>query len=185
MAAAVIPAHSGATRAQHTSTPIRHLIVLLQENISFDHYFGTAGQWPYRGAAHAQSQRIQPGAADPGPGLHLPIVNPSAGPATDALNGAGVCGHGTPLAGHQDRCGYGPRLPFLLISPYARRNYVDSALTDQTSVLRFIEDNWLRGGRIGHGSFDTLAGSLDGMFTWRKPHFAPLILNPWTGEPRR
>jgi phospholipase C len=112
-----------------------------------------------------------------------PIVNPSADPATDALNGTGICGHGTPLAGHQDRCGYGPRLPFLLISPYARRDYADGALTDQTSVLGFIEDNWLGGERIGHGSFDTLAGPLNGMFNWRSPHFARLILNPRTGEP--
>ncbi len=112
-----------------------------------------------------------------------PIVNPSADPLADRLNGIGVCGHGQPLAGHQDRCGYGPRLPFLLISPYARRNYVDGALTDQTSVLRFIEDNWLGGERIGHGSFDTLAGSLDGMFDWRRPRFTRLILNPRTGEP--
>ena len=87
-----------------------------------------------------------------------PIVNPSADPATDALNGTGICGHGTPLAGHQDRCGLGPRLPFLLISPYARRDYVDGTLTDQTSVLRFIEDNWLGAQRIGYGSFD--AGGL-------------------------
>ncbi len=108
-----------------------------------------------------------------------PIVNPSADPLADRLNGIGVCGHGQPLAGHQDRCGYRPRLPFLLISPYARRNYVDGALTDQTSVLRFIEDNWLGGERIGHGSFDTL----DGMFDWRRPRFRPLILNPRTGEP--
>ena len=114
-----------------------------------------------------------------------PIVNPSADPATDALNGTGICGHGTPLAGHQDRCGYGPRLPLLLISPYARRNAVDGSLTDQTSVLRFIEDNWLGGERIGHGSFDTLAGSLSGLFDWTVPRFTPLILNPDTGEPRR
>ncbi len=43
---------------------------------------------------------------------------------------------------YQDRCGYGPRLPFLVISPYAKQNNVDHTLTDQTSVLRFIEDNW-------------------------------------------
>jgi hypothetical protein len=30
-------------------------------------------------------------------------------------------------------------------------------LTDQTSVIRFIEDNWLGGQRIGNGSFDTIA----------------------------
>lgn len=63
------------------------------------------------------------------------------------------------------------------------RFLVEGALTDQTSVLRFIEDNWLGGERIGHGPFDTLAGSLDGMFDWRRPRFTRLILNPRTGEP--
>ena len=53
----------------------------------------------------------------------------------------------------QGRCGYGPRLPLLVISPYARQNYVDHSLTDQSSILRFIEDNWLDGQRI-QGSFD-------------------------------
>jgi phospholipase C len=52
-----------------------------------------------------------------------------------------LCGDTTDGAGA--RCGYGPRLPLLVISPYARENYVSHALTDQTSVLRFIEDNWL------------------------------------------
>jgi phospholipase C len=34
-----------------------------------------------------------------------------------------------------------PRLPLLVISPFAKRNYVDSTMTDQSSILRFI-DNW-------------------------------------------
>ena len=40
------------------------------------------------------------------------------------------------------RCGYGERLPLLVVSPYAQENVVDHTLVDQTSVLRFIEDNW-------------------------------------------
>ncbi len=112
-----------------------------------------------------------------------PILNSSADATNDALNGAGVCGHGTPLAGLQDRCGYGPRLPMIVISPYAKSNFVDGTLTDQSSILRFIEDNWLGGQRIGGGSFDALAGSLDGMLSWSHPDFQPLFLNPATGEP--
>lgn len=111
-----------------------------------------------------------------------PILNPSSDPRQDWLNGQGHCGSGQPLGGFQDRCGYGPRLPMLALSPYSRVNSVDSALTDQTSVLRFIEDNWQLG-RIGGGSFDRLAGSMDGLFDWHNPHFAPFILNRWTGEP--
>lgn len=116
-----------------------------------------------------------------------PIVNHSTTPA-DMLTGSGECGDGStalpgPKTAHaQGRCGYGPRLPLLVISPYARRNYVDHALTDQTSIDRFIEYNWLHGERIGGGSFDSIAGSLLGMFNFRHLDANPYILNPVTGE---
>jgi phospholipase C len=105
----------------------------------------------------------------------------SQDPALDALNGTGVCGHGTPSGGFLDRCGYGQRLPFLLISPFAKTNYVSSSLADQTSILAFIENNWLGGLRTGTSSFDNIAGSLNDMFTFNKPAAAKLILNPATG----
>jgi phospholipase C len=41
-----------------------------------------------------------------------------------------------------DQFGYGFRVPALLVSPYARRGYVDGSTLDFTSILRFIEDNW-------------------------------------------
>ena len=110
-----------------------------------------------------------------------PIVNQST-TAADMLSGTGQCGDGrTALAGPrtphaQGRCGYGPRLPLLVISPYARRNFVDHALTDQTSIIRFVEDNWLDGKRLGDGSFDAIAGSLDGMFNFNKPANSGLYL---------
>ena len=109
------------------------------------------------------------------------VTNPSTSVA-DALTGTGMCGSGTPLAGQQGRCGYGPRQPFLLISPWSKRNAVDSTLTDQASITRFIEDNWLHGQRIS-GSADALAGSLRGLFDFGRPDFRPLILDPVTGEP--
>ena len=71
----------------------------------------------------------------------------------------------------------------LVISPYAKANDVSGSLTDQTSVLAFIEDNWLGGQRTGTSSFDNLAGSLNGMFSWDHPSFAPYLLDPATGEP--
>ncbi|HEY6274892.1 MAG TPA: alkaline phosphatase family protein [Streptosporangiaceae bacterium] len=114
-----------------------------------------------------------------------PIINSSADPATDALNGTGVCGNGAPLGGIEDRCGYGQRLPFLLISPFAKRDFVGNTIGDQTSILAFIEDNWLGGQRIGTTSFDNLAGSLTGMFSWNHPDFRPYLLDPATGEPVR
>jgi phospholipase C len=85
----------------------------------------------------------------------------------------------------QGRCGFGPRLPLLVISPWARHNYVDSVATDQTSILRFVEDNWLGGTRIGHGSFDTITNSIEQMFDFERPgvNFLPFYLDPNTGEP--
>jgi phospholipase C len=84
----------------------------------------------------------------------------------------------------EDRCGPGDRLPFIVISPYTRENYVSNKLIDTTSVVKFIEDNWLHGERIP-GSFDAVSGSIDGPgglldFNVR-PHFTPVILNPTTG----
>ncbi|MGH3829176.1 MAG: phospholipase C [Pseudonocardiaceae bacterium] len=109
-----------------------------------------------------------------------PIVNPSQSPQ-DSLSAPGICGStATPLAGFADRCGHGPRLPLLVISPFARRNFVDHTVTDQTSIIRFVEDNWLSSQRIGGGSFDALAGPLTPMFDFH--HDAgTLILDPTTG----
>jgi phospholipase C len=81
------------------------------------------------------------------------------------------------------RCGYGPRLPLLVISPWARTNYVDSSVTDVTSILRFIEDVFLDGRRIGGGSFDAIAGSLTPLFDFANPpRLSPLVLNARTGQ---
>jgi phospholipase C len=76
-----------------------------------------------------------------------------------------------------------PRLPLLVISPYARPNFVDHTLTDQTSILRFIEDNWLGGQRLGAGSFDPIAGSVQNMFDFTQTSNPTLLLNARTGEP--
>jgi phospholipase C len=110
-----------------------------------------------------------------------PIINQSASSA-DALTGPGACGTGTStLGGSQGRCGYGPRLPLLLISPWAKENFVDSTLTDQSSILKFIEDNWGLG-RIGNGSFDEAAGSLQNMFDFSHPNGRKVFLDTSTGQ---
>jgi phospholipase C len=118
-----------------------------------------------------------------------PIVNQSTSPA-DALSAPGACGDGsTALPGPnanahaQGRCGYGPRLPLIVVSPWAKSNFVDHTVTDQTSVTRFIEDNWLEGERIGGGSFDILANSIDQMFDFEHIHETTLFLDPATGLP--
>ena len=112
-----------------------------------------------------------------------PIVNQSNDPAHDALRGSD-CGTtaGQMAGGYQDRCGYGPRQPLLVVSPYARVNFVDHTVTDQTSVLRFIEDNWQLG-RIGNGSLDEKAGSLLTLFDFSSSGSAArrLFLDPTTG----
>ncbi|MDR5820252.1 alkaline phosphatase family protein [Caballeronia sp. LZ043] len=88
----------------------------------------------------------------------------------DQLSGQGECtgtGATQPLGinGGQvnGRCGPGTRTPFLMISPWAKVNYVDHTPITQASVVRFIEDNWLGGARLGAGSFDATAGDIRGM----------------------
>jgi phospholipase C len=126
-----------------------------------------------------------------------PIVNTSSSPA-DALNGPSDCHIGlqqgrpvstSPLNGafglpSQGRCGYGTRIPLLVISPFAKVNHIDHTLVDQSSVTRFIEDNWLAGQRIQPGgSFDTIAGSLMSMFNFddQQGGVHKVFLDPGTG----
>jgi phospholipase C len=119
-----------------------------------------------------------------------PIVSQSESPA-DGLTAPGACGSGANAlngangAPVQGRCGYGPRLPLLVISPWAKQNFVDHTLTDQSSVIRFIEDNWLNGERVGDGSFDNIANSIEGMFDFpgREPKACDLYLDEVTGQP--
>ncbi len=122
----------------------------------------------------------------------LIAVLPLSTSATPANPGniptSGVCG--TPGSGAlAARCGYGPRLPFLVISPWAKVNFVDHTLTDQTSSLRFIEENWGLESideleqPPGQGSFDRLAGTVMNMFDFdNKPDLRQLILNPLNGQ---
>ena len=54
-------------------------------------------------------------------------------------------------------------------------------MTDQSSIVRFIEDNWLGGQRIP-GSFDAIAGPLNNMFDFNQGQDDRVILDPQTGE---
>jgi phospholipase C len=110
----------------------------------------------------------------------------------EVLNGPGKCGDaGSALPGvnpstthAQGRCGPGPRLPLLIVSPWAKANYVDHTQTDQTSILRLIEDVFLHGQRLGAGSFDATSGSLNGMFDFsaaQPKNLKPVLLDPETG----
>ena len=112
----------------------------------------------------------------------------------DQLNGPGICnspgakqGVGVNGGKVNGRCGPGTRVPFLVISPYARENYVDDTRITQASVVRFIEDNWLHGERIGQGSNDATTGSIMGMFDFHRhvgdEHARTLFLDPDQGTP--
>jgi phospholipase C len=114
-----------------------------------------------------------------------PIVRQS-NTTDDLLLGPSNCGSpksNDASGGTQNgRCGFGPRIPLLVISPFAKRNYVDHRVLDFSSITRFIEDNFNLG-RIGNGSADALAGTLNGLFDFSgKPSGHRLILDPKTGQ---
>lgn len=125
-----------------------------------------------------------------------PIINGSF-TTSDSVSGTNACGTsgvtpvlpgpnsgGLPVNG---RCSPGVRTPLIVISPWAKSNYVDHSLSIQTSVVQFIEDNWNLG-RIGGGSFDSLTAvdTLQNMFNFvpsTPPNATPLYLSPTTGLP--
>ena len=102
-----------------------------------------------------------------------------------------MCGHGTPLANAsstpiEGRCGYGPRQPLLVISPWAKTNFVAHTVTNQASITKFVEDNW--GLPSISGSADSSSGSLGNMFNFSQHGVGngdrgKLFLDPVTGEP--
>lgn len=117
-----------------------------------------------------------------------PVLNPSNTPIDFH------CGNGEPVPGDgYARCRLGPRLPFLVISPWAKENYIDHTLTEQASILRFIEENWglgfIDGPKPlppGTESFDRFSGSIMGMFDFENgPNMRQLILDPIRGTVQR
>src|SRR6202008_3263066 len=97
-----------------------------------------------------------------------------------------------PLPGEQGRGGVGPRLPMVGVSAVAKTNYVDGNLSDQSSIINFVEYNWHLPGI--KGSFDRVLDPLDhqegvkfdlgGMFDFNSaPNTTPYILDQNTGEP--
>lgn len=117
----------------------------------------------------------------------IPAKNPSA-TVFDFLNGNSQCGTTPPApTAFPGRCGFGPRLPLLAVSPFAKKNFIDHTLTDQSSITRFIEDNWGLGfidgptePPAGQASFDRTAGSILNMFDFNH-HAQKVFLNPSDG----
>jgi phospholipase C len=132
------------------------------------------------------------------------VTNPSISPADNlsdtVLNSpltSGLCGprHQTraPLDGEQGRCGFGPRLPLLVISPFARHNRVDHNLSNQASIINFVEYNWGLPSIDGSADHDLTARNraaglpfdLAGLFKFDGSPNGGGVLNPETGVPVR
>jgi phospholipase C len=80
LAGTTVPAMAhGHDEAVATTTPIKHLVVIFQENVSFDHYFAT-----YPNAANVAGEpRFTAAAATPSVnGLNTPIAAPNNPTAT-------------------------------------------------------------------------------------------------------
>lgn len=121
----------------------------------------------------------------------VPPTRSSSDPEADQLDGPGRCGGSAPRPMGVDgrpvngRCGPGTRIPLLVVSPWAKTNHVSHVLLTQSSITRFIEDNWLHGTRLGGGSFDADAADLRDLFDFTQPpRMGRLLLDPTTGEPR-
>jgi phospholipase C len=72
-----------------------------------------------------------------------------------------------------DAYGYGPRVPMIVISPYARLNYVSHDTYDFTSVLKFIEQRW----NLRHLTpRDGRANGMADCFNFNQPPAPPLAI---------
>jgi phospholipase C len=96
-----------------------------------------------------------------------------------------------------DAAGYGLRVPGLVISPYARRGYVDHQILSHDAYLRFIEDDFLAGQRLdprhdgrpdprpGVRESAPALGDLSADFDFSQPPRPPFVLNPLPPPPAR
>jgi phospholipase C len=97
-----------------------------------------------------------------------------------------------------DRNSYGLRVPGLVISPYAKRGFVDHQILSFDAYLKFVEDVFLRGQRLdpkNDGRPDTrplvrenvpLLGDLAKDFDFHQKPRPPLVLRPYpNGRPAR
>ena len=88
-----------------------------------------------------------------------------------------------------DENGYGLRVPGLVISPYARAGYVDKQVLSHDAYLKFIEDDFLNGGRLNpavdgrpDGRPDTREeaaglGSITSDFNFNQAPRSPILLS--------
>jgi phospholipase C len=91
---------------------------------------------------------------------------------------------------------YGLRVPGLVISPYAKRGYIDHQILSFDAYLKFIEDDFLDGERLNprtDGRPDprpyvredvSLLGDLTAAFDFTQAPRPPLVLDPYPGARR-
>jgi phospholipase C len=96
-----------------------------------------------------------------------------------------------------DGAGYGLRVPGIVISPYARRGYVDHQALSHDAYLKFIEDDFLAGQRLDpstDGRPDSrpdvredasVLGDLASDFDFTQPPRPPVLLRPYPTRQRR
>ena len=96
-----------------------------------------------------------------------------------------------------DRSGYGLRVPTIIISPYAKKGYIDHQVLSSDAFLKFIEDDFLHSARVNpktDGRPDprpdvrenaSILGNLVKDFNFNQPPRKPLLLptNPPTDSP--
>ncbi len=93
-----------------------------------------------------------------------------------------------------DNMGYGLRVPSLVISPYAKRGFVDSRLYTFDSYLKLIEDRFLGGERLDPATLsrpdgrkhvrENIAKDLLNSFDFTQEPLPPLLLDPWPWKDR-
>jgi phospholipase C len=96
-----------------------------------------------------------------------------------------------------DSTAYGLRVPALVISPYARRGYIDHQVLSFDAYLKFIEDDFLGGARLDprtdsrpdprpyvREDIPILGDLADDFDFWQQPR-PPLLLDPHPGLRRR
>ncbi len=87
-----------------------------------------------------------------------------------------------------DALGYGMRVPSIVISPYARRGFIDHQPLSSDSYLKFIEDDFLDSARLNPKTDgrpdprpdvrESFAGSILRDFNFNQKPRAPMILSP-------